>query len=398
MGTVKFDWRGFGSLSYKYYTIGLVLKTPRTSKIVLSSGLLALLIGTIASPASATPSDPSIPTPGQVQTPSATLLDARAQLAALQERSSIEVEAYNQAIVDKEAADLKAAELEAASEAAQAEVKDAKEALGRYAADVYKSGGSSHNQLRDATSLISSDKAATLPRQMAVAGYVQERKAGTVVDLKSAEALALSAASEAKTAKEAASAAAAVAEEAALQTQKTIDEAAVALAVLESDELERERLAAEEAQAAADYAAWESAQTAARVAQGGTDEPSVTPIAPVGASAYSSAALEFAFAQIGKPYVWGATGPDGFDCSGLTGASYAAAGVSLPRTSGAQAGAGTPVALDAMLPGDLVFFGSPVHHVGIYVGDNMIVHAPKPGDVVKVSKIWTPPSSAVRVG
>ena len=384
------------------------------------------MAASLTSPAFATPSDPTTPDAGVVQDPSETLLDARAQLAALEERSAIEVEAYNQAMVEKEAADAKAAELEAVSTAAQEQVAAAKAALGRYAADVYKAGGSSHDQIRDTTSLISSGDAATLPRQMAVAGYVQERKADTVVDLKTAEAIAAKATEEAKSAKAAAAEAALAAQEAADATQKTIDEAAVALAVLESDELERERIAAEEAQAAAEVAAWEAAQEAAReaarvaqaeadaqalMAQGATRAaaqeaaaaaaaatPRSVSRAPVGASGSSSAALDFAFSQIGKPYIWGSGGPEGYDCSGLTAAAFAAAGVTLPRTSAAQASAGTPVSVSDLAPGDLVFFGSPIYHVGIYVGDGLMVHAPKPGDSVKVAKMWTTPVSAVRVG
>lgn len=380
------------------------------------------MAASLTSPAFANPSDPASPDAGVVQNPSETLLDARAQLAVLEERSAIEVEAYNQAMVDKEAADAKAAELEAVSTAAQEQVAAAKAALGRYAADVYKAGGSSHDQIRDTTSLISSGDAANLPRQMAVAGYVQERKADTVVDLKTAEAIAAKAADEAKSAKAAAADAASAAQEAADATQKTIDEAAVALAVLESDELERERIAAQEAQAAAEVAAWEAAQEAAReaaraaqaeadaqalIAQGATRAaaqeaaaaaPRSASRAPVGASGSAAAALDFAFSQIGKPYIWGSGGPEGYDCSGLTAAAFASAGVTLPRTSGAQASVGTPVSVSDLAPGDLVFFGSPIYHVGIYVGDGLMVHAPKPGDSVKVAKMWTTPVSAVRVG
>ena len=87
------------------------------------------------------------------------------------------------------------------------------------------------------------------------------------------------------------------------------------------------------------------------------------------------AVLEAALAQVGDPYVWGGSGPDGFDCSGLTSYAYAAAGVALPHSSRAQSGMGTPVSRSELQPGDLVFFGSPVYHVGIYVGNGRMVHA-----------------------
>ena len=89
----------------------------------------------------------------------------------------------------------------------------------------------------------------------------------------------------------------------------------------------------------------------------------------------------------GKPYVYGATGPDSFDCSGLTQWAYAQAGISIPRTSSAQSQFGTPVPRSQLQPGDLVFFYSPVSHVGIYIGNNMMVHAPSSGDVVKVASL-----------
>jgi peptidoglycan DL-endopeptidase CwlO len=111
-------------------------------------------------------------------------------------------------------------------------------------------------------------------------------------------------------------------------------------------------------------------------------------------SAGSSAgarALAFARANIGKPYRYGAAGPNAFDCSGLVLSAFKKAGVSLPRTSSAQSRVGTPVRRDQLQPGDLVFFYSPVSHVGIYIGDGKIVHASTSGEPVKVSKMGARP-------
>ncbi|MPQ99043.1 hypothetical protein GB931_14155 [Modestobacter sp. I12A-02628] len=94
-------------------------------------------------------------------------------------------------------------------------------------------------------------------------------------------------------------------------------------------------------------------------------------------------------AQRGKPYVWAGSGPGSFDCSGLTQFAYAAAGISLPHSSRAQSTIGAPVARADLQPGDLVFFYSPVGHVGVYIGNGQIVHAPTRGDVVKVSDLAT---------
>ncbi len=91
---------------------------------------------------------------------------------------------------------------------------------------------------------------------------------------------------------------------------------------------------------------------------------------------------------LGVPYSWGGSSPSGFDCSGFTSYVYRnAAGVSIPRTSRAQSRFGQPVSRGDLMPGDLVFFGSPVHHVGIYVGGGMMIHSPQTGDVVRYSSI-----------
>jgi cell wall-associated NlpC family hydrolase len=106
------------------------------------------------------------------------------------------------------------------------------------------------------------------------------------------------------------------------------------------------------------------------------------------------AAVRWALAQLGDPYRWGATGPDMFDCSGLTSSAYRAAGVTIPRVSRAQWGAGPHVQVANLLPGDLVFYAdnprnpATIHHVGMYIGNGLMVHAPHTGDVVRVASIW----------
>jgi cell wall-associated NlpC family hydrolase len=95
-------------------------------------------------------------------------------------------------------------------------------------------------------------------------------------------------------------------------------------------------------------------------------------------------ALRFALKQIGDRYVFGAAGPVRWDCSGLTMRAFQASGVSLPHSSRAQANYGKSIARNKLLPGDLVFFGKPISHVGIYLGGGKMVHAPRPGARVKV--------------
>ncbi|MGW0530762.1 NlpC/P60 family protein [Streptomyces sp. NPDC003032] len=105
--------------------------------------------------------------------------------------------------------------------------------------------------------------------------------------------------------------------------------------------------------------------------------------------------IDFAEAQIGKPYVWGATGPDSYDCSGLTQDAWKAAGISLPRTTWDQVKVGTTVKTAAAQPGDLVFFYDDISHVGIYIGDGKMIHAPKPGANVRVESIYYMPIHSV---
>ncbi|GAA0500067.1 MULTISPECIES: C40 family peptidase [Streptomyces] len=103
----------------------------------------------------------------------------------------------------------------------------------------------------------------------------------------------------------------------------------------------------------------------------------------VPSSQRAAAALAAAKTKIGSPYVWGATGPSSFDCSGLTSWAYQQAGQSLPRTSQQQATAGTQIGRDQLKPGDLVLFYSDLHHIGLYAGNGQVLHAPKPGAAVR---------------
>ncbi len=119
-------------------------------------------------------------------------------------------------------------------------------------------------------------------------------------------------------------------------------------------------------------------------------------IAPPGVA---GAAMQVALNQRGKPYQFGAAGPGSFDCSGLVMYSYALAGMSgLPHSSAAQSRMGMAVAKADLQAGDLVFFGSPVGHVGIYVGGGMMVDAPSTGQVVKVEPLFSGFSGARRLG
>ncbi|MFJ8857303.1 NlpC/P60 family protein [Streptomyces sp. NPDC102451] len=113
------------------------------------------------------------------------------------------------------------------------------------------------------------------------------------------------------------------------------------------------------------------------------------------ASARGLAALTAARQALGRPYVWGADGPDGFDCSGLMRWAYAQAGVGLPRTSQAQRYAGRMVPLAEARPGDLVAYRADASHIGMYAGNGQVIHAPYPGAAVRYDPVGMMPVSSV---
>lgn len=160
-----------------------------------------------------------------------------------------------------------------------------------------------------------------------------------------------------------------------------------AVAKRKAEELAKKQAAAKaEADRKAEKAAKESGSGTGTGAGTGTGSGS-----DAEASTKAEKVMAFARAQIGKPYVWGATGPSSYDCSGLTQAAWKAAGVDLPRTTWDQVNVGTRVATADLQPGDLVFFYDDISHVGIYKGDGMMIHAPKPGANVREESIYYMP-------
>ncbi len=175
-----------------------------------------------------------------------------------------------------------------------------------------------------------------------------------------------------------------------LEAEKTTVEEKFAAAQQILDDLEAEARAELEAEQAAEA---RSTPTVSR----GAEQAAPTTSAP--ASGRAAAAVSYGLAQVGKAYVYGAAGPDAFDCSGLTMRAWGAAGVGLPHSSGAQAGSGASVSSGDLQPGDLVFYYSPISHVGMYVGNGTIVHAANPGSGVTTAPVFSMPySGAVRPG
>ncbi|HEX5016639.1 MAG TPA: NlpC/P60 family protein [Actinomycetes bacterium] len=166
-----------------------------------------------------------------------------------------------------------------------------------------------------------------------------------------------------------------------------LEEAKELLSRLKAEERERlERLQEQRAAAAA----------AAARATPAASNPTPTPT--ISGSGRGATAAAYARAQVGKPYVFGAAGPSAFDCSGLTMAAWASAGVGLPHAASAQYGMTTRVDSGSLIPGDLVFFYSDLHHVGIYVGGGMFVHAANPSDGVVMEGLFSSYWQSVYMG
>ncbi|MEU8645861.1 MULTISPECIES: C40 family peptidase [unclassified Streptomyces] len=283
-------------------------------------------------------------------------------------------------------------------------LNSAREELGSFAAAQYRTGASTPGT---ATLLLADDpqdyfdqtqlmSRLTTRQKAAVDDYVTEQAATTKKRTEASESLqSLTTSQNAlKTSKATVQRKLSAARD--LLSKLTAEEKARLAAI---EKKKREQAAAKAAelarqQAAAEKAAKEKA-TEQGSSSGGTTGSSGSTATDPSYATKAGKALAFARTQIGKPYVWGATGPDSYDCSGLTQAAWKAAGVSLPRVTYDQVNAGTTVSLTDAKPGDLVFFYDDISHVGLYIGNGMMIHAPKPGAYVREESIYYDGTSAI---
>ncbi|HVE99531.1 MAG TPA: NlpC/P60 family protein [Mycobacteriales bacterium] len=316
-----------------------------------------------------------LPSPAGAE-PATSVSEARRELAALNRTVDIAVEDYAAAQLTLASARRRAAAAAARAAREQQRLAAARSALSDLVAAVYTSGGT-HQVLALVTSSSPTDfldRATTLDT-MARSRTRQVRDAQVLrrrVQAQQARAATLLATAEEL---ESRSRRARSAIEAQVARQQSL------LNRVESAQARRDRLAREAR--AAGLARQDRLRRASR------DRETTTPGYSGSASGRAAVAVQAAYAQLGKPYRWGAAGPDRFDCSGLTMYVWAKAGVSLPHSSRAQRHAGRSVSRGELRPGDLVFRGSPtIHHVGIYIGDGRMISAPQTGDVVKISNAF----------
>lgn len=179
-----------------------------------------------------------------------------------------------------------------------------------------------------------------------------------------------------------------------LRTDATAEREAEVAATEATLETETAEIDAKLAQAESVLDDLEAEEREALLTQDSVEAPASVPV-----SGRAGAAVAYAMAQINDAYVFGAAGPSAFDCSGLTMMAWGAAGVSLPHSSSAQFASGTKVSMSDLRPGDLVFYYSPISHVGMYIGNGLIVNALNPGAGILVSPVDSMPSvGAVRPG
>jgi cell wall-associated NlpC family hydrolase len=263
-------------------------------------------------------------------------------------------------------AELIVADQQKAAQAAAAKAAAAQAALAAYEPElraIAQTGFTGGTQSRVAAFLTSSS-ASDLVQQLTTLDVIASRTESVIAQVAAAQQAAAKAKAEAD-----AAAAKAGASLAALQGQKKTLQAKAATYQASYDRLTTAQ------------------QTAVRNAIAGPSLSFSASSLPTPANATIATIIRTALAQLGKPYVYGSTGPNGFDCSGLTMFAFAAGGVGLPHSSLAQSGMGTLVSRSDLQPGDLVFFYTPVSHVGLYIGNGMMVHARTFGQPVAVTSV-----------
>ncbi|MEU1198510.1 NlpC/P60 family protein [Streptomyces sp. NPDC005813] len=285
-------------------------------------------------------------------------------------------------------------------------LNSAREELGSFAAAQYRTGAAAPDT---ATLLLADDpqdyfdqtqlmNRLTTRQKAAVDDYVTEQAATTKKRTEAAKSLETLSSSQDALKKSKADVQSKLTEARDLLSKLTAEEKARLAAIEKKKQEEAARKAAELAkQQAAAEAAQKAAAQESSSSDTSTGSTGSTGSTTTGSSSTAKAdkAVAFARTQIGKPYVWGATGPDSYDCSGLTQAAWKAAGVSLPRVTYDQVNAGTTVSLADAQPGDLVFFYDDISHVGLYIGNGMMIHAPKPGAYVREESIYYDGTSAI---
>ncbi|MEY9962037.1 cell wall-associated NlpC family hydrolase [Streptacidiphilus sp. MAP12-16] len=389
---------------------------PSRAVAVLALALALAIVATLPLSRPAAADDPSPPSAAAVSAAQAAASRRAAQVAAVEAelataqtaeqaldfQAEQAVERYNGATVRQQQAEARFVTAAAAAARAAADRQAARRAASALAAEQYRLGVPPALAAFQGLLRAENPRSADIERQ---ALHAVDSQARTVVDEANGTAARAAAASSAAAHAAADARQATVAVEQAtvqVQAQLAAQHAQVAqidaqritllvqLALAEQVSVDLARQRQQALAVAAAKAAAEAARQAALAAA--ARHSSVD-----GTSGYrpgdASAAVAFARAQLGRPYVWGGAGPDTFDCSGLTMRAWEHAGVELPHFAADQYAESTPLSYSQIRPGDLVFWshnGSPqdIYHVAIYLGDDQMIEAPRTGDVVKTASLW----------
>jgi cell wall-associated NlpC family hydrolase len=350
---------------------------PSTLPLRLLAGLLLAALGFAVLPGSAA-ADPT-PSLGEVQR----------RVDALNKDAADAAERYNTAKVALTETNRKMRSAQNRYAVTKRHLDAMKALVGRIAVASYKSGG-----VDPTVALVLSEDPQTFLRQAADLSQVTRHQSAM---LQGMEAARLQAAVDRKAVADQKARASALQDKIAAEKdaiESRLAQARDVLARLEAKQ--RERLLA--MQRAATQRAVSARSDAPRASRSSRDSGAGNDSAGGGGGSYdgpssgrAGEAVRTAYAQLGDPYAWGAAGPGSFDCSGLTMYSWASAGVSLPHSSSAQYGVVRHVAISDLQPGDLVFYYSPISHVGIYIGGGKIIDAPYPGLSVHISGLNSMP-------
>jgi cell wall-associated NlpC family hydrolase len=338
-------------------------------------------------PANAVPSEPR---PTRLS-----LAQVQARVDTLNHQAEQAAERFNDARVELQEVQAQLDRVQRQVATAQREVADAQQLLGQFAAARYRGAG-----LDPTVALLLDDDPEAFLRQAAAVSELSRQQSDVLTKVTTSAGRLASLQAEVED-----RLAARRRLHDRLEAQRNQVETKLAAAQKLLDQLraeERARLvraqraaaqeAREQARHARELAAAAVSRSQTRAGLGSDAQPAGQAGSPAPASSSgAAAAVQFAYAQLGEPYVWAAAGPSSWDCSGLTMMAWQAAGVSLPHSSAAQAAATRPVSRSELQPGDLVFFYSPISHVGIYIGGGQMIDAPHPGATVRITSISTMP-------
>ena len=332
------------------------------------AGAVALIVGLSATSGQAVPGAPSPSAP-------TTSAQAMAQLRAFNEQFEKVTEQYNDAriLLGKRTAQAKTASAKATAAA---------RAVSQYKGRIKQlvTSESRSDPFGTFGAMLSSASPGEFVSQASIIEVVSSRRAAVLTAASKASAAAAKAANDAKAAQ---AAAAKLTRDLSVKRTQLAKQAAQSKAMFD-------RLSASERQSFLDSQAApvdRASRDEPRSDPPAADPPAAAPPVDVPASGGAATAVAAAKSKLGSAYVWAAAGPSTFDCSGLTMWAWAQAGVSLPHSSSMQYSSGTKVSTSSLQPGDLVFYGSPIHHVALYVGGGQVIHAPQTGDVVRYASV-----------